>query len=101
MWRRTPWGRRSEGPVHLDRDPLCPQCREPMANLGLDFRAPKKNDHRQWRKVALLYRNGITFHGCGCGGVERPATLAEARVFVVAHQRTTAGAQLLRRIARR
>jgi NAD-dependent SIR2 family protein deacetylase len=99
MWKFERYARPQE--ARSDRVPLCPQCRKPMADMGLDFRAPRQNDHKQWRKVALIYRHGITFHGCGCGGDERPATLAEARVFVENRRRTTAGSQLLRRIARR
>ena len=32
-----------------------------MANMGLDFRAPKQSDRKQWRKVELLYLNNVTF----------------------------------------
>ena len=53
----------------FDRDSAkCPQCQAPMNNMGLDFRAPRQTDKEQWRKVELLFRNGINFSSCGCSG---------------------------------
>lgn len=46
----------------------CPQCGELMANMGLDFESPKKNDIKQWNHTKSLYTVGITFHSCGCSG---------------------------------
>ncbi|MFC4098892.1 hypothetical protein [Paenibacillus xanthanilyticus] len=61
----------------------CPQCGETMKDMGHDFQAPKQTDLKQWKKVELLYRHGYTYHSCGCDGPGyRPATLAEAKVFV-------------------
>lgn len=46
----------------------CPQCEEVMANMGLDFESPKKDDLKKWEHVKSLYSVGITFHSCGCSG---------------------------------
>ncbi len=61
---------------------LCPECCRPMQNMGLDFHAPRQADVRQWRKIALLYVQGIAYHSCGCGPGYRPSTLAEVSVFL-------------------
>jgi hypothetical protein len=70
----------------------CPECREPMADMGLDFKAPRQRDAKQWRKAHLLYLHGITFHSCGCGGCggpgDRPKTLRAAREYVRLRWRT-------------
>ncbi len=46
----------------------CPQCGALMANMGLDFEAPKKDDVKKWEHLKNLYQVGITFHSCGCSG---------------------------------
>lgn len=62
-----------------ERDVPCPQCAEPMANTGLDFRAPKKTDTEAWAALAFLYDRGFAFHGCGCdaGGYVPPKRLKD------------------------
>jgi hypothetical protein len=60
--------------------PACPRCDAPMLDLGRDFKAPRRADRRQWRKVEVLAGAGITFDSCGCSGPgPRPRTLADAR----------------------
>lgn len=46
----------------------CPQCSALMANMGLDFESPKKDNIKEWEHVKDLYSVGITFHSCGCSG---------------------------------
>ncbi|MBI1837559.1 MAG: hypothetical protein HYR91_09880 [Flavobacteriia bacterium] len=46
----------------------CPQCSELMANMGLDFESPRKNNLKEWEHIKSLYSVGITFHSCGCSG---------------------------------
>jgi hypothetical protein len=46
----------------------CPQCAELMADMGLDFEAPKKNQIKEWNHIMTLYTVGIAFHSCGCTG---------------------------------
>lgn len=78
-------GARSHEPHHQEESfgkghRVCPECSGPLVDLGQDFKTPKKLNKKQWRKVELLYDQGITFHSCGCDGPgERPATLAGAK----------------------
>jgi hypothetical protein len=59
-----------------------------MVDLGRDLKAPRRNDIGQWRKIALLWRHGIRFDSCGCGGPGwRPRTLAEAKAQLVPTRR--------------
>lgn len=46
----------------------CPECGNIMADMGLDFEAPKKKDLKAWNHFTLLYQVNITFHSCGCTG---------------------------------
>ena len=46
----------------------CPQCGDLMANMGLDFESPKKDDIKEWNHIKDLYSVGVTFHSCGCTG---------------------------------
>ena len=77
----------------------CPECGEPMAEMGHDFRAPPQRDKRQWRKVEILYEQGFAFCSCGCGPGPRPANLREMKDFLVSTLPESAGAQLLEKIA--
>ena len=51
-----------------DRPFRCPQCAGEMADMGLDFAAPKKTDLKAWRVAESLFEIGQTFHSCGCNG---------------------------------
>lgn len=46
----------------------CPECNGLMADMGLDFKSPKKKDIKAWDHMATLYSVDITFHSCGCSG---------------------------------
>lgn len=46
----------------------CPECGHLMANMGLDFKSPKKDDLKTWQHIKDLYSVGVTFHSCGCTG---------------------------------
>jgi hypothetical protein len=46
----------------------CPQCQSLMANMGLDFKAPKMKDDKAWKHLQTLFSVGIAFHSCGCDG---------------------------------
>lgn len=66
-----------------ERPARCPQCGLLMANLGLDFKPPKKDDAKGWEMVAKLWEVGVTFHSCGCGGPGyRPREPREYRAFL-------------------
>jgi tRNA(Ile2) C34 agmatinyltransferase TiaS len=40
----------------------CPQCGNSMSWMGRAFKAPKKTDTEQWRKVERLWSAGFRFH---------------------------------------
>lgn len=50
------------------KEAKCPECGELMANMGLDFESPKKDDVKKWEHIKSLYSVGVTFHSCGCSG---------------------------------
>ena len=51
-----------------DLEVKCPDCGSFMANMGLDFESPKKDDVKKWEHIKSLYSVGIAFHSCGCSG---------------------------------
>lgn len=51
-----------------DLEAKCPDCGSFMANMGLDFESPKKDDIKKWEHIKSLYTVGIAFHSCGCSG---------------------------------
>ena len=46
----------------------CPDCGGQMANMGMDFKSPKKDDLKAWKIVSGMYRMGAIFQTCGCNG---------------------------------
>ncbi|TXT18421.1 MAG: hypothetical protein FD138_4446, partial [Planctomycetota bacterium] len=46
----------------------CPECGGPMADLGLDFKAPRRNNQKAWKYLQTLYVVGHAWHTCGCNG---------------------------------
>src|SRR5213592_4820294 len=78
----------------------CPECGEAMHDMGLDFKAPRQDDVKQWTKVEILFRHGFTFHSCGCCGPGlRPAELREVEAFLADHLPRSEGEKLLRKIS--
>lgn len=51
------------------RSITCPECRNIMADLGKDFKAPKKTAVKEWKIVESLFKTGKCFHSCGCDGI--------------------------------
>lgn len=51
------------------RNVKCPQCAGIMADLGLDFKAPKKTAVKEWKIVEGLVTIGKHFYSCGCDGI--------------------------------
>jgi hypothetical protein len=65
----------------------CPICKNTTFNLGRHFKAPKKSDSAQWKKVEFLVDHGFLFQKIrldknGYESVPYPDTLAEAKEFV-------------------
>lgn len=54
---------------YKNRKEKCPECRELMADLGLDFKAPKKDNIKEWKIIKGLFKSGKTFYSCGCDGI--------------------------------
>lgn len=85
-----------------EQNALCPQCREPMKDLGLDFKSPAQDDLKQWRKVEIMFEGGVTFHSCGCCGPgARPGKLNEVNDFLIDRERADAERKRLRVVAER
>lgn len=74
---------------------VCPECGKLTADMGLDFKPPRKSDVKAWKHLADLYTAGITFHSCGCSGPgyipkDKQALLKhlkEVRETYIAHRR--------------
>jgi hypothetical protein len=81
---------------------ICPQCKDEMIDLGLDFKTPKQNDLKQWKKVEILYQYGFTFHSCGCCGPGlRPNELSQVEEFLKNNLTKSDGEKLLELIAQK
>jgi len=61
----------------------CPQCGKPMEIMGRNFKAPRKENKREWNKVEILLQNGFRFFSSGCEGRGTyPKTLGELKDFL-------------------
>lgn len=70
---------------------MCPICKEATFNLGRHFKAPKKSDLSQWKKVEFLVEHGFVFQKIRLNGntfesVPYPKTLSEAKEFVIKYE---------------
>ncbi|GCE21485.1 hypothetical protein [Dictyobacter kobayashii] len=65
----------------------CPQCRRPLAAMGLNFRAPKQRAKEQWQVLEILYQHDINFSSCGCNGPGyRPTRMRDLPAFLAQAQ---------------
>jgi hypothetical protein len=46
----------------------CPECGEPMVDMGFDFKPPRQSDVKAWQTLRGMYRVGHAFLTCGCDG---------------------------------
>lgn len=84
---------RTETKVPVPRH-LCPQCRNPMRDMGKYFEPPRALDDRSWEIMGRLAEAGMTFHSEGSRafinafiiGKLRPSPSAVA-ARIAAHQR--------------
>ncbi|MBI4731131.1 MAG: hypothetical protein HY781_03195 [Chloroflexi bacterium] len=98
-WELPPGQRPEPG---QERIVLCPQCRQPMADMGHDFKAPKSSNIKQWEKLRILYEHGFNFFSCGCCGPGyRPAELQEVYTFIQSNRPKSDGERLLERIMKK
>ena len=84
---------------HFEADPCdypntmeCPICKDQMINLGRHFKAPKKSDLNQWKKVKYLVNHGFIFQKIRVDensyeSIPYPKTLSEAKEFVVKYKK--------------
>jgi hypothetical protein len=64
-------------------EPKCPQCGNPVNEMGRAFKAPKKSDAEQWKKVEALWRAGFRFWSVWSSDVEPlPDRLRDVDDFV-------------------
>ena len=65
-----------------------------MIDMGLDFKAPRRTNLREWKRVHLIYQAGQRYHSCGCGGsgVIAP-TLRDAKKLLRETQASSKGGQ--------
>lgn len=86
----------------VPREITCPDCSKPMADMGLDFKAPPKNDTEAWEILRALFAGGFNFASCGCGpGLEPPRTLRAVPDWIERHRKRDAGDKLAEKFARR
>lgn len=84
---------------HVPREIVCPDCKQPMIDMGLDFKAPKKTDANAWEILKALVDHGFTFHSCGCYvGFTPPKTLREVPQWIEEHRRKSDGEKMLDKI---
>ena len=76
--------KRYDGYVKKYLNPVvCPQCRQPMMQTGLDTKAPKMSDKDAWLALEKTHILGYTFGSCGCVGPGFiPSDKAEYREYL-------------------
>ncbi len=75
-----------------------------MWEMGRQFKAPRQNDVKQWRKVEALVRSGITFHTQRHYHLRQmPKVLREVASFVrnARRYRMSEGERLLARVQKK
>lgn len=45
----------------IEQKAMCPHCRRELALMGRSFRAPRRMDAKQWKKVEKLWSAGFRF----------------------------------------
>jgi len=75
----------------------CPDCAQPLIMMGTAFRAPRRADEPQWRKVEQLVHAGVLFYR---NAGPRPRSLNEVPAFLQADARAkqSPGERVLERI---
>ena len=67
---------------------ICPQCGGPLHDLGRHFKAPRRNDLKQWQKVERLFQHGYVFdYNRSDYYVRLPKRLNEVDAFLEANER--------------
>ena len=69
--------------LSCDKEHICPQCGKTAYLMGRAFKAPKRRDDEQWRKVQKLYALGFRFYSYGGDYEPLPKRLPEVDNFVL------------------
>jgi predicted RNA-binding Zn-ribbon protein involved in translation (DUF1610 family) len=69
--------------LSCDKEHICPECGETVYLMGRAFKAPKRRDDEQWRKVQKLYALGFLFYRYGGDYQPLPERLREVDNFVL------------------
>ena len=78
-------------PCDYPNKTTCLECKGVAVNLGRNFKAPKKSDTKQWKKVKFLVEHGFLFQKIKLQSddydtVPYPETLEEAKKFVIKYK---------------
>jgi DNA-directed RNA polymerase subunit RPC12/RpoP len=68
--------------LSYEKEHLCPDCGNKVYRMGRSFKAPKRRDREQWKKVQKLYALGFRFDRYGGGYPSLPDRLREVDRFV-------------------
>jgi len=64
----------------------CPNCGGDMHQMGWSFKAPRRRDANQWKKVQILFAEGFRFFGEGHSDSEPlPEALRDVPAFLQRH----------------
>jgi predicted RNA-binding Zn-ribbon protein involved in translation (DUF1610 family) len=80
-----------------DKNQTCAKCGSDIWFTGTAFKAPRRENLKQWSKAKLLIKNGILFYP---NAGNRPKVLREVASFLNTKVHKTTGEKLLSRIAR-
>jgi len=62
---------------------VCPNCGETMVSMGRSFKAPRKNNTKQWKKVQRLWEAGYRFPtNSSQDAADYPKRLSEVDEFI-------------------
>ena len=64
---------------------VCPHCGDVAHSMGRAFKAPRRGDTDQWRKVEALWRAGFRFlsNAGSYGGAPYPKELRDVEAFII------------------
>jgi hypothetical protein len=86
----------------VPRQIVCPDCTQPMVDMGLDFKAPRKDDKKAWSVMRALHDHGFDFRSCGCSvGFKPPDMLREVPAWIEEHRKRTKSETVLASFAAR
>ncbi len=71
--------------LSCEKEHICPECGGTVYLMGRAFKAPKRRDDEQWRKVQKLYALGFRFYSYGGEYEPLPKRLREVDNFVLSY----------------